>query len=281
MYPAIVDERQIRRGLPDRDNLAGLMDTVVSRNRSCARTNDLVAHFACSFTIIADILWSASKRRRPLLTGDAASIAHFNAMSDDMHQATGSEPWVFHYIAEINLLRVWKHECEALHSLNVAEMVKRATKLEEIMQSHPSETAFRFETGGIGKDVSLITNVYAAAVKIYLHVVVSGAHPEVSDIREAVDATVDALKALSHATLLRRLAWPICVAASLTEPRHELFFNQLEHGAQGDQDECASVLRALKVGRECRRLREESTSKLATFDWMDAMDSLGYEWIML
>ena len=215
----------------------------------------------------------------PVFNGDAAGTAHFNSIRQDMHQATGCEPWVFQYIAEINLLRIWKHECLTLQSLNVAELVKRATKLEEGMQTHSSGTAFRMEMRGISRDVMLITNVFAAAVRVYLHVVVSGAYSEVSDVRHEVDATVRGLKALTHAALVRRLAWPICIAASLSDSRHESFFNQLESGAQRDQDECFSVLRALQVARECRRLRE-SASKSASFDWMDAMESLGYEWIL-
>ena len=276
----MTNKRQIRRGLPGRENLSGLTETVLSRSKSCEHMNDLLATFACSSTIIADVLWAASKRQRPVLTGDAAGIAHFISISGDMHQTTGSEPWVLQYIAEINLLRVWKEEGLASQSLNVVEMVKRATKLAEGMQSHSNGTAFRLEIGGISKDVSLITNVYAAAVNIYLHLVLSGAHPKVSDIRDAEEATVNILKALTHATLVRRLAWLTYVAASLTELRHESFFNQLQHGAQGDHDECSSVLRALKVARECRRLREASTSKIATFDWMDAMESLGNVRIM-
>ena len=276
----LTDTYQIRRGLPDNDNVSGLIETLLDRSESLMLENDPLTTFVCRFAITTDILWSASKRRRPLRTFDAAGVARFDPSTADMYEVAGSEFWVLQYIAEINMLRLWKRDCLASHSLNVAEMVKRATTMEQGMQESRQRSVLNFESRKIGKDVLSITNVYAAAAQVYLHVVVSGALPEVSDIRGAVEMTVNAINAMSHATLVRRLAWPICVAASLTESRHEPFFNQLENGVRGDQDECTSVLRALQLARECRRLRQQSSSTTETFDWMDAMESLGHEWIL-
>jgi hypothetical protein len=126
-----------------------------------------------------------------------------------------------------------------------------------------------------------ITEVYVNATLVYMHVVLSGAHPEVLDIRKAVDSTITAIKTLAHAKLVRRLAWPICVAASVAESRHEEFFNKLEQGMRGDQDGSVSVLRALAVARECQRLRQENLNSTATFDWIDELESLGEQWILL
>ena len=214
-----------------------------------------------------------------MLTGDSTSIATFDMLGSDIHYATGSQPWVFHYIAETTLLRLWKKDKLASQSLNVTEMARKAAAMEGALQEQQRRICVGLEGQG-NKDVLLVTNVYAAAAQVYLHMVVSGAYPQVSDIQNAVEGTINALKRLSHAMLMRRLAWPICVAASLAETRHEAFFDYLEKGAQGDQDGCTSVLRALAVARECRRLRSESSSKHAAFDWMDAIDSLGHEWIL-
>ena len=228
-----------------------------------------------------DVLWSASARRRPLLTGDSASIAKLNAFESDIQQAIGSDGWILQHIAEVTLLRIWKRECQASQALNVAELARRATKLEQQIDGHAQEPICQAQATAIDKPCSSITRVYVAATKIYLHVVLSGASPEVSDIHNAVGAAVDAIKALSDATLVRRLAWPICVAASLAEARHETFFDHLEQGARGDRDYCTNVLRALAVAQETKRLRRNSASRVATFDWMDAMESLGHEWVLL
>jgi C6 transcription factor Pro1 len=252
---------------------------VVGRQRIGIDDDDLITKFACNVLVVIDILWSASKRRRPLLAGDPTSIAAFNMVDSTVPYATGSQLWVFHYIAEITLLRMWKLDQAASHSLNIKDLARKAATIGTAIQEQR-----RKATSLLGcqanKDVLLVTDIYAAAAQIYLNVVISGAFPEVSDIQQAVEDTIDALKRLSNAVLMRRLAWPICVAASLAEPRHEAFFNALETGAQGDQEGCMSVLRGLIVARECRKLRQDSSAKGASFDWMDALDSLGRDWIL-
>ncbi len=268
----------IRQGVSDHHNLAALVEAVVGRRDLSIPQDDMVTNFACNVMVVIDILWSASKRRRPLLTGDSTSIAAFDMLASDLYCATGSRLWVFHYIAEITLLRLWKRDKLASQSLNIAELARRAEAIARAIDEHQRKISSALNCVG-NRDVLLVTNVYAAAAQVYLHIVVSGAYPEVSDIQEAVEKTIGALKRLSHAMLMRRLAWPICVAASLAEPRYETFFDFLEKGAQDDQEGCTSVLRALLVARECRRLRQESPSKNAAFDWMDALDSLGHEWI--
>ncbi|KAK3054516.1 hypothetical protein LTR09_004245 [Extremus antarcticus] len=151
-------------------------------------------------------------------------------MNLDMQQATGCDSRVFQHIAEVTMLRLWKRECQASQKLNVGEMARKANKLEDQMNVHEQQATRRSEAS-VDKTVSTVTRVYLAPTKVYLHVVLSDANPDVSDVRDAVDMVVNALKALSDAALIRRLAWPICVAASLADGRHETFFDRLEEGA--------------------------------------------------
>ena len=261
------------------------MEPLISECRPLASQGDILGNLACSVSVLMDILWSASARRTPLLTGDAARIAQLDIASLDLQQTSGSESWVFQYIAEATLLRLWKEECLASRSLNVAELVRKAMKLEQAMDKHNHEMELRESSGHRhqyhNSTSMLITKVYFAATKVYLRVLVSGAYPEVSDISNAVDEVIASLRALSNATLIRRLAWPICVAASLAESKHQPFFQLLRNGAEGDRNECSSVLQALAVAEETRRMRQASPNKTDTFDWMDAMESLGHKWVLL
>lgn len=179
------------------------------------------------FPVAHDVMWSASTRRR------FASILKLESQPWDMLQATGCEDWVFHSIAEVSLLRIWKRERQASQALNIAELARRATKLEQEIDSQAQESIRNNKPDMTATEIdvttcSSITRVYVAATKTYLHVVLSGASPEVSDIQDAVDAAVDALKTLTSAVLIRRLAWPICVAACLAESRHDTFLDRLE-----------------------------------------------------
>ena len=130
-------------------------------------------------------------------------------------------------------------------------------------------------------DVELLTGAYVASIKVYVHVIVSGAYPDVSDIQDAVDEFIRILRRLTHARVLCRLAWPLCVVASLAENRHEAFFNRIEHGARQEPDFYVGVLRALKIARRCQTLRHESKEGTRTFDWFDATDSLGESWVLV
>jgi hypothetical protein len=239
-----------------------------------------LANFACGFTLAHDILWSASARRRPSLTADVESIANLNNISIDIQQATGCESWIFQRIADITMLRIWKSDARVAQSLDVMELAGTATALETQIDSQEKETIQRLEAA-TDKQLLSMTRIYVAAAKLYLHTTVSEARLDVSAIRERVDATVHALKNLQNATLIRRLSWPICVAASLAETRHEKYFRRLEDGAQGDRDYCTTVLRAFIVARETKRLRRSSPSPVDTFDWMDGLESLGHEWVMI
>jgi hypothetical protein len=238
-----------------------------------------LGNFAFDFIVVVDILWSASMRRISVVNDSNDDFARLLSNAEYILQITGCEQWVFECMSSANRLRIWKQTCTTTQSLNITELVKRARVLEEKVQYHSAGTALRRQLQSTSRDVSTVTDVYAAAVQTYIHVIVSGPFPEVSDIRRAVDLCVTALRSISHASLVRRLAWPICVAACLSDSRHETFFTQIESGARRDQDECASVLRGLQIARQCRRLRDLS-SKTASFDWMDAMDSLGQEWIL-
>jgi hypothetical protein len=178
------------------------------------------------------------------------------------------------------MLRLWKSDARVSQSLDVMELAGKATALENQIDSQEKEAIQRLEAA-TDKQLLSMTRIYVAAAKLYLHVVVSESSPEVPAIRERVDTTVNALKNLQNATLIRRLSWPICVAASLAEARHEKYFQRLEDGAQGDRDYCTTVLRAFIVARETKRLRRSSASRVDTFDWMDGLESLGHEWVMI
>lgn len=215
---------------------------------------------------VIDIVWVASSRRKPGVEG-------YDLLAVAVHEGTGSQLWVFHYIDQINLLRQWKLSAVASRTLSVAELVKRATAIESGLQDWLLKSRAAMSTG----DEVNITTIWSAAATVYLHVVVSGPIPDVSEIRSAVDETVTGLSSLSHIQLLRRLAWPICIAASLADSRQETFFRALEMAANEDKAQTSSVRRALAVAKRCQRMREDTTGNA---DWFEAMDSLGEEWIL-
>ncbi|KAK4493606.1 hypothetical protein PRZ48_015273 [Zasmidium cellare] len=270
----------IEQGSSEHESIASLLHSITTRENPPFTIHHVITKVALGFAVAHDVIWSASTRRR------ATSVTNFLSPSLDLAQSTGCERWVFQSIAEVTSLRIWKRERQASQALNIAELARRATKLEQQIDNQTQQSVSNNDPNPVVTDVdpkpcSAITRAYVAAAKIYLHVILSGASPEVSDIQDAVVAAMDAIKALTSAALIRQLAWPICVAACLAEPQHDTFFDRLEQGARGDKDYCTSVLRALEVAKETKRLRRNSSSRIATFDWIDGMESLGHEWVLL
>jgi hypothetical protein len=229
---------------------------------------------------------------------------------------TGCQPWVFQRILDIINLRAWKLNVTKRGALNVVELAKKASKIQNDIQHHQahnetgreqrhqttadqgtstttSRRGANLEEGsdkqlptGFSKDIQQITEVYAHAVEIFLHTTTSGAYPDVSSIREAVSKTVSAIQRLGHPRLLKSMSWPICVAASMAGPEHDMFFSSIGDGARGDGDYSFKLTRALAIAKECQRLRKTSTLATGThdrhvYDWFDATKSLGQEWYLL
>lgn len=196
-------------------------------------------------------------------------------------QITGCSPWVFENLSQITALRKWKHESTLSHCLNVVELANRGTRIENDLQHHLQVQPMLTETIR-NKSTIALTEIYACAAQVYLHVVVSGAFPGIAEIRQAVVKAINAFQRLEYAQLLRRLAWPVCVVACMAGHEHTAFFQRMEKGARGDGDSCVNVLRALEVAHECRRLRETETGKHSyqAVDWFDAMKSLHKEYIL-
>ncbi|KAK4501431.1 hypothetical protein PRZ48_007240 [Zasmidium cellare] len=234
-----------------------------------------------SFGILValDVIGSATCGR-PLQTWPfPCSVALADTSVAEM---TGCLPWVFQKILDIINLRSWKLSAMAAGSLNVTELADRASAIEQSILEQLRATTTSHQ------DIcsKQVTEVYAHATEVFLHNTTSGAHPDVSNIRDAVTDTIAAIERLGRAQLLWSLAWPICVAGCMAGDEYDTFFAGIEDGAWGDVDYSFKLRRALSVVRECRRLRRKSPlgasmQQRRGYDWLDAMQSLGKDWNLL
>lgn len=97
----------------------------------------------------------------------------------------------------------------------------------------------------------IITNIFVGAASIYLHAIVSGTSSEVPKIKLGVADTIEAIKLVPDDGLIKRLTWPVCVTACLAGPDHMSFFEQLDRGLAEQYGGSQSILRGLKVAKEC------------------------------
>ncbi|KAF2167574.1 hypothetical protein M409DRAFT_54166 [Zasmidium cellare ATCC 36951] len=204
----------------------------------------------------------------------------------DLAQMTGCQPWVFQFISEVTGLRRWKEDLIASQPLDAQELSERTSKLlGEIQRRRAHDvTSIDIECGE--EEVRHSTEVWCYAVELFLHITASPALPDVPDVRLCVIKIISAVRHLSHVRQLRRLSWPICIAASMATREDDAFFAALEDGARGDHDNCLSLLRALDVARECQRLRRVADNQSRydekrSFEHIEAMRSLRKEWVLL
>jgi C6 transcription factor Pro1 len=194
-------------------------------------------------------------------------------------QMTGCQNVVMECIMDIAILHHWKEKVKSNQSMSLTELVKRALLLESGLQQIRKKNFERITSQSLltssVEDTWIITNVYACAATVYLHATVSGPHPEIPEIKNGVVDTIQALKLLPRAGLLKRLMWPVCVAACLAEGECREFFEVLDEGMREEFGNSQTISRAFGVSRECWKLRRYGTADKRACDWRDAMLSLG------
>lgn len=206
-----------------------------------------------------------------------------------LSQATGLESWLLLSLTQITSLRCWKEDQLTKGALSMAELVKRASSIEQGLQQYRHEILANnskisndyssnddyFEVPTPRESVAF-TSVFAAAATAFLHATVSDPRPQIPEIRQSVADTVEALRHLPQPDLLRRLAWPVCVAACLADTSQHEFFDTLARRVAEAYGRDENVARGLAVARECWALRgRAAVGDDRTYDWGDGMRSLG------
>lgn len=199
-----------------------------------------------------------------------------------LEHVVGCNTSIMENIRTISELQAWKHDQALNGSLSFIELARRALKAEqELNQARQNnlELSMIHTPNSNSKtcSVHVITNIFACAASIYLHVVVSGARPEIPEIKKSVTDTIEALTAIPNVEIVKCLTWPICITACLADGDNRAFFEKLEKGIADEYGVNQKVLRGIKIARECWRLGDRKGERAAgkTYDWRDGMASLG------
>lgn len=116
-----------------------------------------------------------------------------------------------------------------------------------------------------------ITEAFALLALTYLHVVVSGAHPELPEIKDSVGRAVGALGGLYDQKLLERAVWPVCVTGCMvSEDKQNVFLRIV--GEEGDSKGIVTTLpKAFEIIKQCWKERAACSSEC---EWSSAMKSI-------
>ncbi|KAI0423394.1 fungal-specific transcription factor domain-containing protein [Xylaria sp. FL1042] len=193
--------------------------------------------FSSSLLIFDDVVASTVLQEQPRLYEYHHGLledTHGTGPVIDLEAVVGCQNWVLVQIGEIAVLDAWKQRCKSRGTLDVMELVRRATAIKNYLETHLALLR-RDTTSNVKEDNSvldvliaksttasqkpLVTLAWAHAALIYLSVVVSGWQPASAEIRHHVRRLIEVpLREISPPALLRTMVWPLCVAGCLAEP---------------------------------------------------------------
>ncbi|KAF2173543.1 hypothetical protein M409DRAFT_15823 [Zasmidium cellare ATCC 36951] len=199
--------------------------------------------FSSALVVFEDVIASTVLQKPPKLYSyhNSLLVNRFDSTGPaiDLKTVIGCENWVMLHIGEIAALDAWKQTCKREGTLDVMQLVQRATSIKTTLEARIASINTRSASNGEnvkplnlldafhtqahpGTDqIALVTEAWAQAAMAYLFVVVSGWQPASPDIQFHVQRTIDILSQLSPPSLLRTMVWPFSVAGCLVEPDRE------------------------------------------------------------
>ena len=250
----------------------------------------VIAHRFLTTTFIHfDIISSASTGLDHVFQEDHERM--IAELQINLDETIGCENWAMMSIMKISTLRNWKREYSASGRLSLKELVDRADVIEkyinaqledyvinkDLVEAEDSQCSPPILNDRQGKVRRVVTAIFGYSALTYLHTTVSGAHANLPEIQQSVDNTIEAFKSLPNPQLLRSLAWPLCVTGCMSLEHHS-FFEELFKDPLPKSQAYINSWRIMDVIRECWKQREETGNPS---DWMTAMDSLGYQIILV
>jgi Fungal specific transcription factor domain len=226
-----------------------------------------------------DIISCASTRSAPFFHVD-----HVQALRDlgiPLEYITGCKRSVMVLISEISSLDRWKKEFEACHKLSIVDLVKRGGQIEERLRQELVELGHMQTTGSSLRNPSAIRltpiypqvgQLFTLSAIIYLHVAISGAHPELPEIAEAVSKTIPLFKFLKEPGLLYSVIWPFCISGCLALEEHQGFFRELYSASGITNSAFGTCCEAFKMMEKCWHARKTGSHN---FDWVSTMNQNG------
>lgn len=195
--------------------------------------------FATAVLLFDDIIASTVLGTVPKLEKYHESLLCVVAPVTDMESSVGCRSWVPMHISEISVLSAWKNSSLRDGTFNSSELGHRAssirTSIEHCLASFemddpiPPDNANAFErsicfarsasSSMIREHRPHITQIWARAALLYLHVVVSGWQCSNVEVVHLANQVITLLQGhIKQVTVLRSLMWPLCVAGMLADP---------------------------------------------------------------
>ncbi|KAH8800483.1 fungal-specific transcription factor domain-containing protein [Xylogone sp. PMI_703] len=188
-------------------------------------------------------------------------------------KVNGCQNWAMMTIFDIAALEEYKTKAQTSGCLSYPTLIKLGNQVQANLCNRTAELlAQRSSLDGLEADTSLITEMFARAALIYLHVVLSGPYIHIPEIQDAV---TEALRAFQEfpPRLILRISWPICIMGCMASFPQEDQIRNIILGAIKSNKVVGTVRKGLRIIEECWSLRRKLNSSQGC-DWHTAMESL-------
>ncbi|KXH44321.1 hypothetical protein CSIM01_08101 [Colletotrichum simmondsii] len=201
--------------------------------------------FFTALLVVHDLVASTSLGQAPrlqanyqelLVTDDKPEEVPNRNCSLLLERFIGCQSWVIVLIAEVASLASWKKEMRKQGSFSNLELFRRGGDLEikfreglrslsaresKVRDQRPPWLADQRFAQEESEAITVVTQIWAHAGLIYLHIVLSGWQSVSMEIGESVTENLALMMKLGNARWLHTLAWPICVTACLAKEEQE------------------------------------------------------------
>ena len=119
-----------------------------------------------------------------------------------------------------------------------------------------------------------VTYIFVCSALTYLHVVVSGARPDLPEIRECISKSIKAFQSLPDPTWVRHLVWAFRIASCMAATDEEDEFRDIASAAFLDGQIFGNFEKALEIMEQCWRSRRSQQQGHNIWDWKKIFISL-------
>lgn len=205
-----------------------------------------------------DVLASATRVEKPSFL-DAYNVlfkpssAYFENLPvpDELSMLSimGCENHIVWALAEISDLACWKDSQNAMGHLSMPALVKRGESIERYLMP-PPVTSFLDVFDDELRTRLLTSQVFRASARVYLHSVLSGAHPSCTEIKVGVADTIAWLgqvPEVNNRAVVRSVVFSICLCSCLTDdPDQRAFFLERLNMQDAYLGNCEEVKRLIE-----------------------------------
>jgi len=276
----------LQEAAPAVRSLLGMTSHLFQSSKSHRRKLVHKSHFSAVRIILAYLVWfdmqtTSLGHKESFLGIDQHQV--MTLCPAEIEKVSGCHAWVVSAICDILDLSAWRTQAENQGRLSLFELVQRGNvifnnigiNLNQIQDEFSVDLASTWSQDSQQvRGNSAITAIFSYAAITYLHVVISGPNPHLTEIKEAVSQAVKCLRDLAVDKTAANLTWPICVVGCMAGGEDRVGLQECMSKLNGMEQKSHSFHNVIRVVRDCWKVRDEGRD----CDWSVIINQMTPDW---